>query len=573
MTTNQFPVGAIHVESVGSYLGDFVTLNLGRQFRCLDDGQAVQIDLTNPDDVANYAELDLLETTNMDNGASVYVATTRSRWTLDKASALTVNPDTCRAASGGGRFLRELGYTHSSWLAQPTWFVNASTGNDENTGLTSLLPIKTFAEISRRWGVGNLLVPSSTGTVSVEIQTDLANTDPITFNIRLGGSVGLLIKGTGTTILYTGAFSAVTAKNRATNTPLQGTDAAVPGGWAAFLSGGATPARVHDTTNDGYFWPAKDLGAGAARFSEPFKALTILASNFPGLNNGSRPAAAVTVLDAFTLERLTKVFPGSMTVNGSDSTGTGLASNANNVAFQDLHFDRMNNNNNLVFTGQGAQVNYYACLNGATVAFMSQIGGVRLFNCNQRRTVFGTGGSCQFIGGLVTGNILTSMGQIFIDLDAMFQGNGPGFQTGSVKIGTMAIFDTTTAGTSNNPTGDGIHLGPGCSLQNLTFMDTTHAVWGSGNQAAGIGIQSGATFGYQTNAPSVTGATPGTDDFTLSLATSSRAWDEAEGAGAGAWSPALVPNSWANLVAAWAAPGLNHAASNVGTGARIAKGI
>jgi hypothetical protein len=455
-------------------------------------------------------------------------------------------------------------------LAQATWFINALTGSDSNSGLAGF-PLKTFAQLSQRWGIGNFLTPGAGLAVVVKIESDLPPTDPITFDIKLGPSNGLLIQGTNTTTLQSGTFSAVTAKNRATNTPLQGTDVTV--NWANFLSNGVTPGRVHDTTNDSYFWPAKNQGGGSARFSEPFKRQTV-PNNFPALGPGDRPGAPVAALDTFTIERLTQVYFGGMTIGGSDSTGN-FFFRQNNVAFQDLWITEQGFINNLaVMTGGGCGVKYYACLIGTTLLGTTQALGFRVQNCSTGKPFFGTllgcpPGELQMLGGLVSAVTLTAAGVIFADMDVMYQSSGPGFAIGSLIFGTVAIFDTPAGFVPNNTPGDGIHLGPSCGLRNQTFTDTTHAIWGSGNAGAGIGVAAGGTFGYTTNAPTITGSVPGTNDFTVGGKSTSRAWDDA---GAGAWSALPIANSWANLVAAIPA-GLGDAAVDVGTGARVCKGI
>jgi hypothetical protein len=404
--------------------------------------------------------------------------------------------------------------------------------------------------------------------VTVNIGSDLPPSDPITFNVSLGPTNGLLIKGTNTTTLQSGAFTAVTAKNRATNTPLQGTDAAV--NWADFLIGGATPGRVHDTTNNSYFFPAVDQGGGSARLSEPFLGQTV-GNSFPTIGPGDRPGAPVTIGDSFTIERLTKVYFGGITVGGSSSTGNFFFT-GNNLAFQDLWLDGEGFlNNQALVTGGGSAVKYYACIIGTSLVGTVQTNGFRLQNCNTGKPFFGTitlcpPGEIQFLGGVSNAVIITAAGVVFADLDVLFQSSGLGFITGPVIFGTVGIFDTPAGFLPNNLSGDGIHLGPGCSMKNETFSDSTHKIWGSGNGGAGIGVAPGGSFGYQTNAPSVTGAAA---DFTVGGKVTSRAWNDA---GAGSWSALPIANTWANLGLAVPA-GLGDAAVDVGTAAKVCKGV
>jgi DNA-binding beta-propeller fold protein YncE len=48
------------------------------------------------------------------------------------------------------------GTSDTKWLSQATWYIDGTAGNDENTGYTSGTPIKTFKEITNRWGGVNV---------------------------------------------------------------------------------------------------------------------------------------------------------------------------------------------------------------------------------------------------------------------------------------------------------------------------------------------------------------------------------------------------------------------------------
>ena len=462
---------------------------------------------------------------------------------------------------------------------QAAWFINAITGDDRNDGKQAVPttgrrgPLKTFAELASRWGCCGVLNPGPGITVIVSIGSDLPATDPVTFDIALGPENGLLIQGTNTTVLHTGTFAAVTAKNRAANNALQAT-AVVPGGWAAFLTTGATPARVHDVTNDSYFWPAADLGANVVRLSEPFTDSLLPPLWFP-LSPFDRPGAAVALGDTFKLERLTRITVGGMTINGSDSgdaTSGAFVFLSNNFGFQDLWIAGapLGGFNSATVASGGPTVVYKSCLLQLDIVSTSGPRSLRLENCNTGLPFFATlnqavGAEIQFLGGLTNAYVLAALAVIFADLDFIFQGNGPGFGSGmAVKFGTVAIFDTPGGfSVPNNPNGDGINLGAGGGMQNLTFFDMTHAIYGSGNAGAGIGVGGGATFGYEANAPSIVGSLPATNDFTVGGATSSRTWNE----GGSVWS-ALIVNSWANLVGP-----LANQAMNVGSAAKVCVGI
>jgi len=463
---------------------------------------------------------------------------------------------------------------------QAAWFINAITGDDSWNGQQAVFtngkrgPLKTFAELVRRWGCCAVLSPGPGLAVTVNIGSDLPPSDPITFDVGLGPSNGLLIKGTNTTVQQSGTFSAVTAKNRATNTPLQGTDAAV--NWTNFLCTvlAGSPGRVHDLTNDSYFYPAIDQGGGSARLSEPFKS-QVVGNDFPGLGQGDRPGVPVAALDAFTIERLTKVYFGGITVRGSDAGGP-FVFRGNNLGFQDLWIAEEGFlNNHADVTGSACALKYYACIIGTSLIGTTQVNGLRVQNCNTGKPFFGTLTLCPpgeiiFLGGIHNAVLVTASGVIFADMDVLFQSCGPGFITGSLIFGTVGVFDAWSFPPFftiiNNPQGDGIHLGPGCSMRNENFNDSTHHIWGSGNVGAGIGVAAGGTFGYASNRPSITGAVA---DFTVGGKATSRAWNDA---GAGSWSALPIANTWATLGLAVPA-GLGGAAVDVGTAAKVCLGI
>lgn len=102
-------------------------------------------------------------------------------------------------------------------LTQNTWYFNANSGNDGNSGLTPNKALKTWAEWQRRVGTFTVLRPTG-GTLNWFVLTDLPQTDPVTFKNFLGA--GCTARFTGSRkVLTTGTFTAVTNQNRDTNTP------------------------------------------------------------------------------------------------------------------------------------------------------------------------------------------------------------------------------------------------------------------------------------------------------------------------------------------------------------------
>jgi len=76
-------------------------------------------------------------------------------WKRNTSSSLTPDGITVIAAVGGGNWEREISTTAPDWLSQATWYIDPSTGNDENIG-SATAPLATFAELNRRLSVGGL---------------------------------------------------------------------------------------------------------------------------------------------------------------------------------------------------------------------------------------------------------------------------------------------------------------------------------------------------------------------------------------------------------------------------------
>lgn len=156
------------------------------------------------------------------------------------------------------------GLVDAAAIGQDEWYINATTGSDDNDGKTSATALASFREWSRRTGTATLLGPTT-----VYIETDLD--EPTTFAFR--GSYllqGLTVIGTRT-VIGTGTFSGVQDYDDSVSPGDDGqiTDAALPVSWTdsgfveklIVLTSGANPGALA--------WVVKDLGAKTAR-TTPF---------------------------------------------------------------------------------------------------------------------------------------------------------------------------------------------------------------------------------------------------------------------------------------------------------------
>lgn len=143
-----------------------------------------------------------------------------------------------------------------SW-AIPAWFINASTGLDTNTCVTSGAPCKTLGQIYARWGTTDPFITS----VMITLQTALPNTDVLrTHPTNLTGGTGLTVQGVVTTI-GSGSLSGLVAKNLAAGQELQ----ANLGASAATYVG----QRICNTTHPSCAKVSKIISGNIARISQP----------------------------------------------------------------------------------------------------------------------------------------------------------------------------------------------------------------------------------------------------------------------------------------------------------------
>jgi hypothetical protein len=161
-----------------------------------------------------------------------------------------------------------------SW-SQAAWFIDPQnlTGlaSDGNDGLTALTPVRTWnGGVIARLGTYSPRIRQNTTHTFLSSHVD--NTDPVIYGPYIENGAQITIKGTqlaGTA----STLGVVTAKNRATNTPLS----------AATLVGATVGQMVVNTTKgNSRAWVQRSLGAGAFQLTQPFVAQTVPAVAAPG---------------------------------------------------------------------------------------------------------------------------------------------------------------------------------------------------------------------------------------------------------------------------------------------------
>ena len=211
--------------------------------------------------VANIAALEALPTTGLPSGQFAFVRTVGAYWTLQTASALTPDGITIVPAAGGGQWIRTVSGVQEDALQTTAWFVNGSTGNDENPG-TSLLPLATFQEIARRMGTWEPDIEN----IDVVIHGDLIQpTDFLNFLPSGTGSLSVLFPTNPAQQVFAGVLAGVVAKNTATGVPLQAT------AWAGALIG----QLVINATRANSTAKVVAVGGGLVTLSQPLQAVPV----------------------------------------------------------------------------------------------------------------------------------------------------------------------------------------------------------------------------------------------------------------------------------------------------------
>lgn len=169
------------------------------------------------------------------DGEQAYVLTVRSGFVFETGSALTANGISVINATGG-QWLRELA-PDLSWAYQTNWYLNASTGNDQNVGDAAPTALATAAELTRR--LNGQRLPQS---VTVHQMTDLSEYIEVDLYVAEGFTFSWLGDPTAWTALYSGTLDAATALDTATNTPNDVTESA--GGFDWNTSGPAGSSLI-----------------------------------------------------------------------------------------------------------------------------------------------------------------------------------------------------------------------------------------------------------------------------------------------------------------------------------------
>lgn len=244
----------------------------------------------------NLAALSASSVTIDNNGEFAYVLSVKDLWIYNSSSALTTDGITVIAANGPGRWERSnLGSV--DWRSQATWYVDAVAGNDERNGLTSGTALKTFAELTRRWGPNPVILQLT----DIFILNDLPFTDPISFsNIYAPNMIN--VHGT-TTPVITGTLTSYTPQNDGVNLAQIGDTSLTVSGFGPYI--GDRIRFTSGAANNLVSWLQRDDGSKKASMLFPSYGFTS-ADAAPG--------------DSYVIESLTLVPIGTITTTYVDNS-------------------------------------------------------------------------------------------------------------------------------------------------------------------------------------------------------------------------------------------------------------
>lgn len=449
-------------------------------------------------------------------------------------------------------------------LAQPAWFISFLTGNDNNSGIVVGSPLKTYAELVRRWGT---IAPVHTTPAVVITIIDHNISDLITYKHLVQTPTGHLrttFQPLATAVLQSGSYTATRPKVTATNTPPGLTDTAIPGGvWPI----GRRVKVTNGPANGAFYWILKDEGAQVSRDTNA--TITGLAVVQPLVTN------------TYNVETLTDLFVDALTQDGWFDYNAGFTLQAQLIVSDFNTREGSFLGIKIVNDGSAEVVLNRCSFEALNIENSTRI---NFFNCMLSPQGAGTSQSFGLSQSVIT---IENGGGIGIGSQGITAINGSTILSGSTTGGYIgqnrpiilymgsrgsgmeyACMDCAT--NSLNTGGDGLLIGSGAFIGlpagAIWSIRPNGRLWGAGNVGRGIGLASNSLIIYAlpADAPTITGA--GGD------------WRSAGGAstqqslgynGATMIAEGPFANTWANLNTA-SPTGFGGCAFDIRTGARIA---
>ncbi len=348
-----------------------------------------------------------------------------------------------------------------AFASQPTWWINASIGNDANDGTQAtqgagkLGPLKTITEWARRIIAAGGIADGV--DVVVHFGTGTPRDDEPRGVIRVKGRSSLRFDGApGISVIRTSTVGALTARAAATNVPWSFTDGTFD--WSTVtqvpLGSLANPGVMIRNTTAGArlnsrVWPAKAISAGLVRTTTPCAPIDYSA--------GAYATSQRTIVsgDTYSLERLPMISAWGLSfdVNGYNAGVTRKEA----VVFNDLAFG-LDVPAFICFGGQNGLA-FYNCYLGYSYPF--SVRPWSLVNC--QTLSLAAYGNFQLLGGMNLNGLSLLGNQGFVDLDYLVQGGATEVSGTLVFLGSVQAYDSTSFGVL-------LDQGSGCIF--LSFLGT-----------------------------------------------------------------------------------------------------
>jgi len=192
-------------------------------------------------------------------------------------------------------------YAPSDALLVPNWCIDPQFGNDSNDGKSSMTPIRTWAELVRRWGTSS---PVFNVPVIITFLSDqLTNTDPVYLNPAFGVNGSLTLIGT-LQHQFNVNLTGVIPKNPSATGPnpaglLQANLTTAADGYAGYL-------LINNTQGGAVCW-IDSISSGMAVLTNPF------VPNYPTYNTSPNQVNTFTNGDAISIYQPTKIYVSGFT--------------------------------------------------------------------------------------------------------------------------------------------------------------------------------------------------------------------------------------------------------------------